>query len=194
MADSADSPGDVTHLLVRAARGEKQASDELLPLVYNELRTRARRAMRSRRNGDTLQPTALVHEAYLRLVDQRNQAWEGRTHFFAVAAMTMRRVLIDHIRQRQRAKRGGEAVRVTLTGANIPGAEPDTDALALAEALERLANVSERQARVVELRFFGDLSVDETAEVLGVSRRTVELDWTFAKAWLKVEMTRGAEP
>lgn len=184
--------GQVTLLLQRVCDGEKDAADRLLPLVYDELRARARYALRSGRDGDTLQPTALVHEAYLRMVEQGRKGWNGRTHFYAVAAIAMRRVLVDSIRRRRRQKRGGDEIRVTLTDAVVPGVGPDVDAFALGEALERLAALNERQARVVELRFFAGLGVDEVADLLDVSKRTVEMDWTFAKAWLKAELTRDA--
>jgi RNA polymerase sigma factor (TIGR02999 family) len=168
--------------------------DELLPLVYDELRLLARRYLSRERPGHTLQPTALVHEAYLRLVDQTRVNWQGRTHFFAVGARVMRNLLIDHARARGRAKRGGEWHRVTLADGVAPFEDGDLDheqLLALNGALDRLAALDERQARVVELRFFGGLTVAEVAHLLGVSRRTVEGDWTHARAWLKRELTRG---
>jgi RNA polymerase sigma factor (TIGR02999 family) len=180
---------EITHILQAMEAGDEAAADRLLPVVYDELRARARYYLRSGRSGDTLQPTALVHEAYLRLAGQP-AGWEGRTHFYAVAAMAMRQILIDHARYRRREKRGGDAARVTLSDAVAQVASPDVDVLALGEALERLAQLNERQARIVELRYFAGLTVDEVAEVLDVSKRTVEADWTFAKAWLKAELAK----
>ena len=173
--------------------GDGSAADRLLPLVYAELRARARRYLRSGRSGDTLQPTALVHEAYLRLVGHAPEHWHGRTHFFAVAAIAMRQILIDHARHHGRVKRGGELQRVTLGEAVAPAGLPDVDLLALGQALERLAALNERQARIVELRFFAGLTVEEVAEALGLSKRSVEVDWAFAKAWLRVELSKGDE-
>jgi RNA polymerase sigma-70 factor (ECF subfamily) len=173
----------------RHLAGDEAAANQLLPIVYDELRARARYYLRSGRAGDTLQPTALVHEAYLRLAGQP-AGWEGRTHFYAVAAMAMRQILIDHARYRGRGKRGGDVARVTLSDAVARVSEPDVDVFALGEALERLATLNERHARIVELRYLAGLTVDEVAEVLGVSRRTVESDWTFARAWLKAELAR----
>ncbi len=192
MDDSADKPdtNEITRLLEDMSAGNESAADRLLPVVYDELRARARYYLRSGRPGDTLQPTALVHEAYLRMVDHASEGWAGRTHFYAVAAMAMRQILIDHVRYHGRSKRGGDALRVTLTDAIAPVSEPDVDLFALGEALEKLAAANERQARIVELRYLGGLTVDEVAEVLGVSKRTVEADWTFARAWLKVELSR----
>jgi RNA polymerase sigma factor (TIGR02999 family) len=177
----------VTHLLEAMGAGDEAAAARLLPVVYDELRARARYYLRSGRAGDTLQPTALVHEAYLRLAGQ-SEGWEGRTHFYAVAALAMRQILIDHARYHKREKRGGDAARVTLSDGVARASEPDVDVLALGEALERLAALNERHARIVELRYIAGLTVDEVAGVLGVSRRTVEADWTFAKAWLKAEL------
>jgi RNA polymerase sigma factor (TIGR02999 family) len=170
--------------------------EELLPLVYDELRLLAKRYLSRERPGHTLQATALVHEAYLRLVDQTRVDWQGRTHFFAVGARVMRNLLIDHARARGRVKRGGDLRRVTLAEGLTPSARGDFDPeqlLALEESLERLARLDERQARVVELRFFGGLTVPEVAHLLGVSRRTVEGDWTHARAWLKRELARGVD-
>jgi RNA polymerase sigma-70 factor (ECF subfamily) len=183
-----DDPDEVTRLLEALGAGDGDAANRLLPVVYDELRARARYYLRSGKPGDTLQPTALVHEAYLRLAGQP-AGWEGRTHFYAVAAMAMRQILIDHARYRKREKRGGDAARVTLSDAVAQVASPDVDVMALGEALERLAALNERQARIVELRYLAGLTVDEVAEVLGVSKRTVEADWTFAKAWLKAELS-----
>ncbi len=162
-----------------------------MPLVYDELRSLARRYMRSERREHTLQPTALVHEAYLRLVDRPRVDWRGRTHFFAVGARVMRHLLIDHARGRGRKKRGGGRYRVTLTDWRAAGGEAGLDPgelLDLDAALEKLARVDEREARVVELRFFAGLTVAEVAHALGVSKRTVEQDWTHARAWLRREL------
>ncbi len=185
-----DDDGDVTRILLALRDGDRAALDSLLPAVYDDLHARAARFMRGERHGHTLQPTALVHEAYMRLVDQRKVDWQCRAHFFAAAAETMRRILVDHARTRRRRKRGGGAVQVTLDEA-VGGSEDwDYDVLALNEALERLARVDERQARVVELRFFAGLNVDEVAEVMELSPRTVGSEFQHARAWLKVELGR----
>lgn len=171
---------------------EHGGAEELLPLVYDELRHLARHYMAGERPGHTLQPTVLVHEAFLRLVDRPMADWRGRTHFLAVGARVMRRLLIDHARGRGRQKRGGGLCRVTLTDWRQPSGDGDLDPpelLDLDAALERLARVDGRAARVVELRFFGGLTVAETAEALGVSKRTVEQDWTHARAWLRRELS-----
>ena len=195
MADNAgvmpEPDADVTRILLSLRSGDRSALEELLPAVYGDLRARAERFMRGERPGHTLQPTALVHEAYLRLVDQRQVDWQCRAHFFAAAAETMRRILVDHARTRGRRKRGGGAIQVTLDDVVAGGEEWDDDVLALNEVLERLARVDARQARIVELRFFGGLSVEEVAEVLDLSPRTVAYEWAHARAWLKVELTRG---
>jgi RNA polymerase sigma-70 factor, ECF subfamily len=189
MDESREGSAEITRLLDELRAGDEAAANRLLPVVYDELRARARYYLRSGRPGDTLQPTALVHEAYLKLAGQPDE-WEGRTHFYAVAAIAMRQIVIDHARYNAREKRGGDAARVTLTDVAAPVPGPSIDALALGEALERLAALDERQARVVEMRYFAGMTVDEVAEALGVSRRTVEADWTFAKAWLKAELSR----
>ena len=164
--------------------GNKSAHDELMLLVYDELRCLARRSMRREAADHTLQTTDLVNEAYLRLVDQKNVHWQNRRHFFGIAAQMMRRILVDHARMRHRAKRGGGALQVSLDEAEATAPESATDLLALDEALARLAEVDRRKSRIVELRFFGGLSIEETAEVLQVSPGTVMRDWTLAKAWL----------
>jgi RNA polymerase sigma factor (TIGR02999 family) len=198
VADRAKPAQDVTRLLHAWAAGDQAALDQLMPIVYEELRSQARRYLRREGSGHTLQTTALVHEAYLRLVDQRQARWDGgRTQFFGVAAQLMRRILVDHARAQRATKRGGSAVQVPLEegAAAAPahgGAEHHgVDVLALDEALTRLAALDARQARVVELRYFTGLQVPEVAEVIGVSRATVERDWTAARAWLRSELTSG---
>jgi RNA polymerase sigma-70 factor (ECF subfamily) len=182
------APADVTALL-RAWRGGSEAAlDRLMPLVHDELRQIARRHMRRERPGHSLQATALVNEAYLRLVDVNRIDWHDRAHFFAMASRVMRRVLVDSARARQYQKRGGGAVRVTLADDLVAAPGQGEDLIALDDALEALEKVAERKSRVVELRFFGGLSVDETAGVLGVSPDTVTRDWNFARSWLKREL------
>jgi len=179
-----DSTGDVTALLQAWRSGDDSALDRLTPLVYDDLRRIARRHLAGERRGVTLQPTALVHEAYLRLARQDRAAWQDRAHFLAVAALTIRRLLVERARSRAALKRGGGAVAVTWSETDEPAAAPRLDLVALDEALERLAELSPRQGRVVELRFFGGLTVDETARVLDISPATVKLDWQMARAWL----------
>jgi len=174
-------------------RTDEANAARLIPLVYDELRAIAHKYFREERPDHTLQPTAIVHEAYLRLVDESRIDWQGRTHFRAVCAKVMRRVLIDYARARNRARRGGGQKPVALESAVAPLDLEDLDALELNDALERLAALDSRQARVVELRFFGGLSVEEVAKTLGVSKRTVESEWTHAKAWLRAEFDRGAD-
>jgi RNA polymerase sigma factor (TIGR02999 family) len=186
------APADVTELL-RAWRGGSQgAFDRLVPAVYGQLREIARRHLRHERRDHSLQATALVNEAYLRLIDINRVDYHDRAHFFAMAARVMRRVLVDWARARRYQKRGGSAVRVTLDEGLLAVGDRGPDLVALDEALEALAKVAERKTRVVELRFFGGLSVEETAEVLGVSTDTVTRDWNFAKSWLKRELARNA--
>jgi RNA polymerase sigma factor (TIGR02999 family) len=177
-----------TELLTQSKVGDPEIANRLLPLVYDELHNLAERFLRREAAHHTLQPTALVHEAYLRLVDQERVDWQGRTHFFAVGARIMHRLLIDHGRNRKRAKRGGGWLKITLAPdiAPLPGVE--LDALAVHEAIEKLEKLDPRQARLIELRFFSGLSMEEIAEVLGVSKRTAEADWTHARAWLKREL------
>ncbi len=184
----ADAREDVTEVLEQLKNGDQRAADKLLPLVYDEFRALARHYLSQERHNHTLQPTALVHEAYLKLVDQTRVDWQGRSHFFAVAAQAMRRILVDHARSRQREKRGGGRARVTLDEAVALSPQKDEDVLALDEALEKLAKLDARQAKVVELRFFGGMNVEEVAAALSVSKRTVEGDWTFARAWLSREL------
>ena len=175
---------DVTQLLARWSGGDREALEQLLPLVYRELRQLADRYLRRERSDHTLQATALVHEAYLKLIDQQNVRWQNRAHFFGVAAQMMRRILVDHARSSQAEKRGGEFQKFSLDENIDVSGERASDLVALDEALERLAQLDPQKARVVELRFFGGLSVEETAEVLGVSAPTVKRQWRMAKAWL----------
>ncbi|HEU4834391.1 MAG TPA: sigma-70 family RNA polymerase sigma factor [Pyrinomonadaceae bacterium] len=186
----ADVSGNITELLVGYGRGDKDALDKLMPIVYDELRRQAARYLRREQAGHTLQTTALIHEVYVRLVDQRNVQWQNRAHFFGIAAQMMRRILVDHARTKKRAKRGGSDVKVSLADAAIPVKERDLDVVALDEALNRLAAIDEQQSRVVELRFFSGLTVEETAEVMGISAATVKRDWSMAKAWLHRELSR----
>ena len=180
---------DVTQLLAAWRRGEPAAGEKLLPIVYDELHRRAVAAMRRENDGHTLQATALVHEAYMRLVDQRHANWQNRSQFFAVAAQTMRRILIDHAREHLAAKRGGGVRAVTLDGVDRAAEDDDAlDVLALHDALEKLAALDERQAKVVELRYFGGLSIEEAADVLEISPATLKREWATARAWLKREL------
>ena len=195
----AEAPRDVTEILAGVEAGgddARRAADALMPLVYDELRRLASRALAGERRAVTLQPTALVHEAFLRLVDQTRVQWRGRTHFFAVAATMMRRVLVDNARRRARDKRGGGLQRVTLATGDDPAVVEVLDAetvLDVDAALERLAAVDPREARVVELRVFAGLNNEEIAAHLDVSLRTVVGDWAHARAWLRRELERGQE-
>ena len=175
--------GAVTQLLIDSGSGDERAREELLPLVYAELRRLAGGYMRRERPDHTLQPTALVHEAYLRLVDQQRVDWKNRAQFLGVAAVMMRRILVNHARDRAAAKRGGHAERVSVTFAEAL-LRPELDVISLHDALDRLAAIDPRKGHVVELKFFGGLTTEEIAEVLHVSSATVERDWTFARAWL----------
>jgi RNA polymerase sigma factor (TIGR02999 family) len=179
----------VTQMLLDWSEGDREALDKLIPIVYSELRLRAARYLRRERPGHTLQTTALIHETYLRLVDQKDVQWQNRAHFFGIAAQLMRRILVDHARQRDAAKRGGADRTLTLDDAMAVFAGRDVNLIALDEALTRLAEIDARQSKVVELRYFSGLSIEETAEVLGVSPATVKLDWSMAKAWLRREMS-----
>jgi RNA polymerase sigma factor (TIGR02999 family) len=177
-------PGPVTSLLRAWSRGDEVAREQLVPLVYAELRRRAAGYLRRERQGHTLDPTALVHEVYLRLVDQRAVEWQNRAHFFGIASQMMRRILVDHARSQKAQKRGGDGVRVELDEAVAGGAARDLDLEALDAALDELEQLDGRQSRIVELRYFGGLSIEETAEVLKLSPATVKRDWTLARAWL----------
>jgi RNA polymerase sigma-70 factor, ECF subfamily len=180
---------EVSGLLQAWSAGDQHALDQLAPIVYDELRRLAGHYLRGEKPGHSLQATALVNEAYLRLVDYKRMRWENRAHFFAVSAQLMRRILVDHAR-RHNLKRGGGVERVALEDTAVIGPGRSSDLVALDEAMEALAKVDARKARVVELRFFGGLSVDETAEVLGISSVTVMRDWSTARAWLHREMSR----
>ena len=188
------SQGDVTGLLVAWKNGSPEALDELIPIVYAELRKLARQQLRGERPDHSLQPTALTHEAFLRLFGTRQVGWQNRAHFFAVASQLMRRVLVEHARKRQTVKRGGMPTRVTLDEADTPVAPVDVDIVALHEALTELAEVDPRQSRIVELRYFGGLNMEETAEVLSVSPATVKRDWRVAKLWLRRALEGAASP
>ena len=179
---------NISHLLNEWNAGDEQALDTLTPLVYEELRRQAAHYLRRERPGHTLQTTALIHEAYLRLIDAKDVNWQSRAHFFAVAANVMRRVLVEHARRRDADKRGGSQIRVELDEALVIADEDGVDLLAIDEALDRLAVVDPQQAHVVELRFFSGLSVEETAAALGVSPKTVKRDWSVARAWLRREI------
>lgn len=187
------APQNVTQLLISWGSGDKEALDKLLPVVYDELRKQAARYLRRERVGHTLQTTALIHEAYLRLVDQKNVHWQNRAQFFGLAAQLMRRILVDHARTKKRAKRGGSDIRVSLTGAKVLAKSKDLDVVALDEALDRLAQIDEQQSKIVELRFFSGLTVEETAEVLSISPATVKRDWSMAKAWLHRELSSNEQ-
>jgi len=179
----------ITELLQAWGQGDDAARDRLVSLVYSELRRRASAKLKGERHGHTLQPTALVHEVYVRLVDQKGMQWQNRAQFFAVAAGMMRRILVDHVRGKRAGKRGGGAVLVTFDEGATPDRRP-LDLGALDEALQALAALDPRQGQIVELRYFGGLSIEETAEVLGISPATVKREWTAARAWLHRELSR----
>jgi RNA polymerase sigma-70 factor, ECF subfamily len=186
-----DSVDDITALLVAWGQGDEAALQQLIPLVHRELHQIARRCLKGERAGHTPQPTALVNEAYLRLVDVRRVSWKNRTHFLAMSARLMRRVLVDFARSRQSQKRGG-GMKVLLDEAHGVSAERGQDLVALDEALNTLSAIDERKARVIEMRFFGGLTAEETAAVLDVSRETVLRDWRLARAWLMQELVKSA--
>jgi RNA polymerase sigma factor (TIGR02999 family) len=187
-----EAHGEVTDLLHAWSAGDGAALDSLIPLVYDDMRRIARRHMAREGRAVTLQPTVLVHEAYFRLSRQDRAAWQDRSHFLAVAALTIRRVLVERARKRAALKRGGGAMAVTWSAAVDSAAEPAVDLVALDDALDELAEVAPRQVRVVELRFFGGLTIDQTARALGISPATVKLDWQTARAWL-FDALRGAD-
>ena len=189
MATSPNPPPDVTQLLVAWGHGDRSGTDDLLSAVYAQLHRQAAAAMRRENEGHTLQPTALVNEAWMRLVDQREVDWQNRAQFFGIAARVMRRVLIDHARERQAEKRGGGVIPLTLSGVDAaPSSDASIDVCALHEALDRLAVLDPDQARIVELRYFGGLSIDETAALMECSPRTIKREWATARAWLKREL------
>jgi RNA polymerase sigma factor (TIGR02999 family) len=175
---------DVTHILVEASRGNPQATDELLPLVYEELRRIAAARMAQEAAGQTLQPTALVHEAWLRMVGEGARTWQNRAHFFGAASEAMRRILIDNARRKSRLKRGGDQQRIDLEEVDLAAASPDDKILLIDEALERLKAEDEEKGRIVVMKFFGGLTNQEVAQNLGVTERTVERQWAYAKAWM----------
>ena len=179
----------ITQLLIDWGKGDQAALEKLMPLVYSELRRLASNYLRRERAEHTLQPTALVNEAYLKLIDQRNAKWQNRAHFFGISAQLMRRILVDHARQHQAVKRGGSSQqRVSITTVEKLAKEPEVDLLALNEALEELARMDPQQGRIVELKFFAGLQIEEIAEVLGIGHATVERDWKMARAWLRRQL------
>lgn len=182
------TPGEVTNLLLELKRGNKEAEGLLIPLVYKELRRIAAKYLRRESPGHSLQATALVHEAYIRLIDIREVDWQSRSHFFAVSATLMRRILVDHARASNARKRGNGWDAVSLNEAILPSPERAPEIVALDEALNKLASFDERQSKIVELRFFAGMSEDEAGNVLGISARTVKRDWRIAKAWLFKEL------
>jgi len=197
MSDPSSRPADVTRLLQEWRSGRKDALDRLMPLVYDELHFIASRHRSRERSGGPLQTTALVNEAYLKLVGQRDIEWQNRSHFFAIAATLMRRILVDQARREHRPKHGGDVVAVSLD--DVPGlahAVPvdAVDAITLDSALSKLETIDPRQARIVELRFFGGLTVEETGEVMDCSPATIKREWTLAKGWLYRELTLGSAP
>jgi len=187
----ATSPNEITQLLVAWGNGDPAALDQLMPLVYSELHRLAHRHIKKERPGHTLQTSALLNEAFVRLVDQRDVTWRSRGHFFAIAAQMMRRILVDYARSRRYAKRGGDAHQVSFDENLIVSRQLSADVVKLHDALNELVNIDERKAKIVELKFFGGLSIEETAEVLSVSPGTVMRDWTLAKAWLRLAMSHS---
>lgn len=183
----------VTDLLIDWSKGDQEALNKLMPLVYDELHRLASRYLRHERPGHTLQTTALVHEAYLKLVDQKNANLQNRVQFFAVAAQVMRHILVDHARSRRALKRGGDYCRLSLDEAVLSAEEKDPDLLSLNDALNSLAAIDAQQSRVVELRVFGGLTVEDTAEALEISPRTVKREWSMAKAWLHKQIRNNAD-
>jgi RNA polymerase sigma factor (TIGR02999 family) len=188
MAEEGRAPAEITELLVAWSDGRQEALEDLVPLVYAQLRHLAGGYVRREPGGHPLQATALVHEAYIRLIDQKRVKWRNRAHFFGVAATLMRRIMVDHARGRRAEKRGGAIEHVTLTDAELSSGRNEVDILALHHSLERLAALDPRQARIVELRYFGGLTIEETAEVAGISAATVAREWTIAKAWLRADL------
>jgi RNA polymerase sigma factor (TIGR02999 family) len=191
MNQSESKTGGITQILREWSAGKREAFDELMPFVYEELHRQAARYLRRERPEHTLQTTALINEAYLKLIDQKEVDWESRTHFFAIAANAMRQILVDHARTKHRKKRGGDDIQVPLEETlMIATSEKDIDLMALDEALSQLEKIDARQARVVELKYFSGLSLEETAEALSISRATAAREWAMARAWLHRELTR----
>ena len=189
MDDNPDRPHEITGFLERWRQGDERAFDQVIDRVYKDLRRRAAAYLRNERPEHTLQPTALVHEAFIKLVDKREIKWQDRNHFLAVAAQAMRRILVDHARSRNREKRGGDNEDLPLDDATGAASDPHRiDLVALDEALRNLATFDERQARIVELKYFGGMTLDEAADFLGVSRATVRRDWQIARAWLRRQL------
>jgi RNA polymerase sigma factor (TIGR02999 family) len=184
------TPGEITQLLIAWNQGDQRARDELMPLIYNELRRLARSHLRRERINHTLQPTALVHEAFLRLIDQSQVNWQNRAHFFGAAARLMRQILINHAEARRAAKRGGEAERISLNDVDQFTVEQGLDLAALNGAMEKLEQIDPPQSRIVELRYFSGLTIEEIAEVMGISPATVKREWSTARAWLRRELSR----
>jgi RNA polymerase sigma-70 factor, ECF subfamily len=189
MVEATPQPDRVSEMLKAWSAGDQEIANEFMPLVYDELRRQARRFLRKERANHTLVTSALVHEAYIRLVDQQNVSWQNRAHFFGIASQMMRRILVNYAIQANRQKRGGEAERVTLDS-SISAGDPGGNValICLDEALTRLGDLDERQSRIVELRYFGGLSIEETAEVLSISPATVKREWNMARAWLRAEL------
>ena len=181
----------VTELLVRWRKGDRQALDALIPLVYEELRRIAQHFLQREKPGHTLQSTALVHEAYVRMVGQNLPEWQSRAHFFGIAAQLMRQILVDHARARQAVKRGGDVFKLSLDEGSALPEQRDLDLIALDDALKSLTELDPQQSRIVELRYFAGLTIEDTSEVLGISPATVKRDWATARAWLQREMMRG---
>jgi RNA polymerase sigma-70 factor (ECF subfamily) len=185
---------DITQLLQSLNNGDSKAADQLIPLVYSELRAIARECFLGQRASHTLEPTALVHEAYLKLVRAEEIDWQGRSHFFALSARAMRQILVDHARRKQRLKRDGGMTRIELRDDMAMSPQRDEDLLAVDEALNALEKLDPRQAKIVELRFFGGLTVQEVADYLHLSKRTVEREWTMIRAWLRQTLDQDSEP
>lgn len=188
---SSETPSQITDLLARWRAGDRDALDSLMPLVYDELRTVAQHYLRKERPDHTLQSTALVHEAFMRLVGQKPPEWKNRKHFYGVAARLMRQILVDHARGLRASKRGGDVVKLSLNEGLVGNNNKGLDILALDDSLNRLAQINPQQSQIVELRFFSGLSIEDTSEVLGVSPATVKRSWTTARAWLFREMNRS---
>lgn len=186
-------PADITLLLHAAATGQRESVDALIAAIYDDMRRLAARHMGGERRNHTLEPTAVVHEAYVRLIDQHKTDWKDRLHFFAVASRIIRRVLIDHARANEADKRGGDRTRISLTDHDIAGPSRDIDLIALDEALNELAEIDPQQGRIVELRYFGGCTVEEVAELLNIGKRTVDRDWQAAKAWLFLRLDEDDE-